>query len=124
MGDTRIQSYQQVVELVSKGVTSPSVVLRRIPAIQNWRTARKYISEALGELSKEESYAKKEEYFAQLEGLKMLRSELFLKLEEQKDTNQYLGIVKNIVGINCILFKLLSLENFNPTWVELEFPKI
>ena len=115
MGDSRISNYTKVRELVSKGMTSPSIVISKVPDIKNWRTARKYIKQATEELlATYDEISKPREYIAMTESLKRLKSTLISKLEEEKNLNQYFGILKYIMKLDEQLIKLCGFSNYDP----------
>lgn len=111
MGDTRINNYTKVRDLVSQGITSPSIILSKIPEIKNWRTARKYIKEATEELLDTFDVISREaEYLAMVESLRGLKSDLITKMGGEKSLNQYLGILKYVMKTNEQLVKLTNLH--------------
>jgi len=115
MGDTRISNYTKVRELVAKGITSPSIVVTKVPDIKNWRTARKYIKQAAEELlDTYDEISKPREYVAMTESLKRLKSTLISKLEEEKNPNQYLGILKYVIKLDEQLIKLCGFSGYTP----------
>jgi len=110
MSSNRIKNYQHVKELVLQGVTSPSVIVDNIPLIKNWRTAKKYVDEAIDELSKSDTATKEMEYFAMKEGLKTLKGTLLSKIKKTRNANQYIGAVKQLLKVNAQMIKLMQLD--------------
>jgi hypothetical protein len=108
------QIYCCVKKLVLKGIISPSVVMREIVVIKNWRTAKKYVDRAVEELSAESEINNKNELTSIVEGLKTLKSDLLLNLEKKQHFNQSLGAVHQILKINEQLIKLLQLNTVTP----------
>jgi hypothetical protein len=116
MGDTRISNYTKVRGLVSKGITSPSVVISKVPDIKNWRTARKYIKQAAEELlGTYDVISRENEYLSMVESLRKIKGDLITKMEEEKNPNQYFGILKYLIKIDEQFIKLTNLSNADPS---------
>jgi hypothetical protein len=119
MGD-RIKTYQKVKELVLKGIASPSAILSQVPNVKNWRTAKKYIKNAINELSDSSKFiTQEEEYLIMIESLKSLKANLLIRMENKSNINQYLGTLKYLIKINEQLSKLMRLEDGKP--IDLDF---
>ncbi|MFN7160319.1 MAG: hypothetical protein ACK4NC_01770 [Candidatus Gracilibacteria bacterium] len=109
MGDQKIKVYQRVRYLVSLGISSPTIILEEIPEIKQWRTAKKYIDQAIEEITLHETDTAIERSHM-IESLKELRSNLALKISKTAHLNQYIGGIKQLLSINAQLIELKGLK--------------
>lgn len=110
--DKRHSNYIETKDLVEKGITSPSIILKEIPSIKQWSTAKKYITHAMEELS-DESTKHSEEYALTISLLKELRSNALLRAIKSKHDNQQIGHTR--VALQCTeqLVRLMALEGWS-----------
>lgn len=109
MGDQKLDVYRQVQKYVACGVTSPSVLLQEIPQIRQWRTAKKYIEQAIKEIASENPKYQYERD-VMLSTLTEHRSILVIKLKGTKHMNQYIGGVKQLLAIQHQIIQLTGMS--------------
>lgn len=109
MGDQKLEVYRQVQEYVACGVTSPSVMLQEMPQIKQWRTAKKYIEQAIKEISSQDAVYQHEREIM-LSTLIEHRSALVMRLKGTKHLNQYIGGIKQLLAIQHQIIQLTGMS--------------
>lgn len=107
----RYEVFIKVQNLVRKGITSPSVVMR-LANIKQWKTAKSLIDQAL----KDEYLLldnAQDEYFGVIANLVYIRNETISDFDVAKDINQRTGLVRNILQINKQLEEMLCFKQLN-----------
>jgi len=107
---TTIKNYIKVKTLVEKGIMSPTFIMKQIPMIREWRTAKKYVDQATEELMERNDIDPKKTYSAMILNLFYLRNSLLVDMENKSNLNQKLGLIKQLLKVNEQLIKLQRLD--------------